>query len=150
MGSELNSSVTESRGTTVCRLGLLRPQASLANTWKKNTKVYWGKYWCKKDTGLREKSRKILFKKKKKEEKKKEEKSQRIFSTNYFLRGKKKSDLKMVTLLLKLLARILLCVKKIKLLNYTQGGYVSEIGRGCTAVCMNADLDKILAQRHPK
>lgn len=58
MGSELNSSVTESRGTTVCRLGLLRPQASLANTWKKNTKVYWGNYWYKKDTGLREKSRK--------------------------------------------------------------------------------------------
>lgn len=45
MGSELKSSVTESRGTTVCRLGLLRPQASLANTWRKDIKAYWGNYW---------------------------------------------------------------------------------------------------------
>lgn len=48
MGSELKSSATESRGTTVCRLGLFRPQASLANTWKKNTKADWGSYWYKK------------------------------------------------------------------------------------------------------
>lgn len=51
----------------------------------------------------------------------------------------------MVTLLLKLLAPILLCVKKNWTVKLYTGGYVSEIGRGCTAVCMNADLDKILA-----
>ena len=35
MGRELNSSATESKGRMVCRLGLLRPQASLANTLEK-------------------------------------------------------------------------------------------------------------------
>lgn len=34
MGRELKSSVTESNGKTVCRLGLFRPQASLASTWR--------------------------------------------------------------------------------------------------------------------